>query len=513
MPKPLLLAILLLAAHFGISQHESAPGIEVVCYANDHAAKTKVKHDRHVQRNVRSQGNAQFEFIFNDVVGAAANGVTRAAEIWSEVIYSDFPITIELNWVELADGVLGSARPASRERNFEGAPLRNVWYPIAMAEKMAGRELNDPDDPEIVINFSSEFTWYFETDGEPTEGTHDFLSVALHEIGHGLGLSDSYNVTADNGSYGIDASPTVYDIFIQNKDGEQLTDLALFNNPSTALKTQVTSGKLFFASLLAKAINADEFPRMFAPPEFDSGSSISHLDEGTYPAGDLNSLMTPQISRQEVIHLPGVLSTNILGEMGYVWATFDLDSIEDTRDLSNPVLASVDIVSDSALAPGKLFLHYSTDDFATEEKLALVEPEIGNTYTASIPAPSAPTVVKYYYSVEDVAGRVYTSPSRLDDNYHQFGFGLLTPLERISEKDIKVYPNPSQGLLYVGMTESLIGKFERIEIQNTLAQSLHVEGINPSKTNHKLDLQLPPGVYLLRLSGPKSVHTRKILVQ
>ncbi|MBK5289837.1 MAG: hypothetical protein JJE46_15350, partial [Acidimicrobiia bacterium] len=45
--------------------------------------------------------------------------------------------------------------------------------------------------------------------------------------------------------------------------------------------------------------------------------SYSHLDESTYPAGDVNSLMTPAIGANEVIHSPGPIALGIFADTGW----------------------------------------------------------------------------------------------------------------------------------------------------------------------------------------------------
>ena len=57
--------------------------------------------------------------------------------------------------------------------------------------------------------------------------------------------------------------------------------------------------------------------RIFSPNPFQPGSSYSHLNEATYPAGNPNSLMTPVINRAETIRNPGGITLTMFKNMGW----------------------------------------------------------------------------------------------------------------------------------------------------------------------------------------------------
>ena len=67
-----------------------------------------------------------------------------AVDIWETLIISEIPIKIQANWAVLDQGVLGSAGPGLLFRDFNGAQHPNSWYPVALAEKLSGEELNNP---------------------------------------------------------------------------------------------------------------------------------------------------------------------------------------------------------------------------------------------------------------------------------------------------------------------------------------------------------------------------------
>ncbi len=241
-----------------------------------------------------------------------------AVDIWQSQITSDIPIQVEASFEALSTGVLGSAGAASLRRNFQGAPQTNTWYPIALANKIAGEDLR-PDLHDVNARFSSvRDDWYFGTDGNPSAGQIDFVSVVLHELGHGLGFSGGSGVSGNQGTLGGNGSIEIYDHFVENGGGTAITS---FPNPSAALLAQFQGGDLFFDGSRSNAANGGNRPELYAPNPYDQGSSYSHLDETIFAAGHPDSLMSPRIGSGEAIHDPGAITRGMFTDMG--WTTSD----------------------------------------------------------------------------------------------------------------------------------------------------------------------------------------------
>src|SRR6185503_672783 len=91
----------------------------------------------------------------------------------------------------LAANVLGTAGPTFVFSDFPGAERPNTWYASALADQLAGAELN-PGFADIRARFSSNFAFYYGFDNE--EGALvDLLPVVLHELAHGLGFTNFVN--------------------------------------------------------------------------------------------------------------------------------------------------------------------------------------------------------------------------------------------------------------------------------------------------------------------------------
>ncbi len=384
----------------------------VICYAsgiNSHSYVPPPKE--YLNRRAAQVQTATIEVTFS--AGFPANAQTafnRAVVIWEALIYSPVPIKIQANWSTLAEGVLGSAIYWSAYANFPGAQKLNVYYPVALAEKMAGEELNDPADFEIFANFNANINWYNGT-GTPGVSQYDFETVVLHEIGHGLGFSSSFNVDGTQGEVGaFDTTiPIIYDAFIVN--GSNVNLVQGFNSPSTSLKTQLTSNNL--------KINISKTPvataQLYAPVTYDGGSSISHLNESTYLPGSNHALMTPAIGLREVNHDPGSLSLGILSDLGWETVRIEHDPLPNTENVTGPYTATVKLFNDGSgvqYDANNVILHYTADgtNFNDVPMAEIATDE----FSASIPQPpSNPFVYGYYVSVGDNVGRTAIMPGKV----------------------------------------------------------------------------------------------------
>lgn len=133
-------------------------------------------------------------------LGAARlNAVEFALQVWSQQLDSDVPIRVGVSFDPIAGSspiTLGIGGPDGLFRDFAGAPRAGTWYASALADKLAGMDL-DPGELDLRVQFNSD------VDGPAVFGNDSFdyglgdlgsasdiwfLPVALHEIAHGLGF-------------------------------------------------------------------------------------------------------------------------------------------------------------------------------------------------------------------------------------------------------------------------------------------------------------------------------------
>ena len=178
---------------------------------------------------------------------------------------------------------------------------------------------DDLTDPDVIATFNSTpvAPWYYGLDARPPAGQVDFVSVVLHELGHGLGFLGSGRVSGSVGTWGLGTGfPFIYDRYVRAFGFSILGA----GSSSPLLLQAYTSNNLFFqspptVSALGPSITTPA--QLSAPATFVTGSSYSHLDEGTYPAGNANALMTPSINTAEGNHNPGPITAAIFTDSGW----------------------------------------------------------------------------------------------------------------------------------------------------------------------------------------------------
>lgn len=253
---------------------------------------------------------SKFAITYKNFPEWAKKEFQAAADVWAENYASSTTINIEATWARSASyGVLGSARPGSFFQAFVGAPDQTLWYPSALANALAGKDL-DPKNPEIVIQINSTASWNTRGDGAPRSSEYDLQSVFVHEMGHGLGFlsTDSYDTFL---GFGTIERPSAYDAYAQLPDGQRLSDLP---SPSVELGKALT-GTLLWSGALGVAANGGVKPVLYTPQRYEEGSSISHLDEDSFGSSGPDSVMTPNLEAGEIFHQPGPLLLAMMEDM------------------------------------------------------------------------------------------------------------------------------------------------------------------------------------------------------
>lgn len=251
---------------------------------------------------VHLEQKSKFIVTYKNFPDWAKKDLQAAVDVWQANFASSVPITIDATWGRSAAyGILGSARPGNYYSEFSGVPDQTLWYPSALANALAGKDL-DPDNPEMLIQVNSIANWDTRNDGAPSKSEYDLQSVFLHEMGHGLGFlsTDSYDKFF---GYGNIEQPTPFDAYAQTADGRRLSDLP---SPSIELGKAMTS-TLVWSGSLGIAANGGVKPILYTPVRYEEGSSVSHLDETTYNSSALDRIMTPNLDAGEVFREPGPL--------------------------------------------------------------------------------------------------------------------------------------------------------------------------------------------------------------
>ena len=270
----------------------------------------------------------QFRVTYTGFTDEAREAFQYAVDIWDSLLRSPVPIWIDATFTDFGGYrderiILGAAQPAA----WKSSRTLNLWFVDALADQQAGRDLAD-GEPDIITKFNrhEDVNWYFGTDGNTPTGKVDFVSTVVHEIAHGLGFFSNareenistwtFSPSGKRGKLksGNPELPHIYDFFVVNGSG---TAIIQFDDPSTHLLEQFTSNNLFWNGAKGVAANGGGHPQLHAPSTWDAGSGYAHLDEVLFPAGDINSLMTPHLDKQEAIHHPGPIALGMLEDMGW----------------------------------------------------------------------------------------------------------------------------------------------------------------------------------------------------
>lgn len=271
----------------------------------------------------------------------ARNAFRFAADMWEMEVVSSVPIIINADLQPLGSGVIAqNGSPAVS--NVPNSPDPTVSYNTSLANAIAGVDLI-PGQADLFQTYSSDFDFYFGTNLQPGTRT-DFVTIALHEIGHGMGISGS-----TNGSLGVGDNagnnPRSWDTFVEIRDETSILSLGF---GSQEQRDALVSNDLYINSFNTNAALNGIRARIYAPITFSGGSSFSHWDESTFPAGDPNSLMTPFNGRGEANHDIGDITRGILRDMGWVLAPesdFDLGIATISAPLSGQSLSDSEMVS------------------------------------------------------------------------------------------------------------------------------------------------------------------------
>jgi hypothetical protein len=220
-----------------------------------------------------------------------------AALIWGAWISSSIEIKVEANFDNLfcttTSAVLGAAGPTTVHRDFAGAPQPGTWYPQALANSRAGIDLLQFQS-DIVAFFNSDLGapdclsssgWYYGLDVNPPVGKIDFVTVLVHELGHGLGFLSLVDSNTGAKFFGFD------DAYMRNLE-DHVTGMvfpAMTNAERFAASTNtgnlhwVGANVVAASGRLSAGVDPTGHVQMFAPGNFQPGSSVSHFDTALLP--------------------------------------------------------------------------------------------------------------------------------------------------------------------------------------------------------------------------------------
>jgi hypothetical protein len=282
--------------------------------------------------------------FFDPTYGAARRAAWEYAEsIWASRLVDLYTpgtetITVRATFQDLGGTALsapvGNAQPFISHSNFAALSPKfvpNTVYAGALANHLAGTDIS-PGVAEITAIFNTRIdtgtivggrVFYYGLDASPNltpPSQIDFVTVALHELAHGLGFATSLNSAGQfTNGYTL---PAVYDRFVYSGDNDVYLTTYPDNAAGNAARAaDIMSSNLFFRSPETIALNGLDGAELYAPGAFTPGSSIVHFDPATF------HLMNPGYTIAS--HNPTLDDLAILSSIGW-----DINPIPEPASLA-----------------------------------------------------------------------------------------------------------------------------------------------------------------------------------
>lgn len=520
---------------------KEAPEMENVCVfePTDYNADRAIAHADIVGKSATNQRSSSFNVTYVSACGGdtwppeALSAFEYAMSIWETHLESSVPVEIEATWRALDANVLGSAGP-TRIAQIPPIGEDDTWYSIAQANAMTGNDIKQTAgvNYDIVININCDFSdWYFGQDSNPPANLIDFVTVVLHEIGHGIGFIGSMVADEDLGvaSWGFQNSnnvpqPIIYDLFTEDGENVSLINENVYANSSSTLYDALIGsfGGIYFDGTDANIVNLGTPVRLYSPFPWQGGSSYSHLDQDTFGETN-NALMRPRLDRQFSIHTPGPIMCGMLSDIGWPLGQncFDLLGVESVisvgqtelnfgvSNVSDIVNQTLTISNDASAADplsGRIVIENS--NYTVSENFRTFSIEPGSSM--NIPVRYAPRSIAIHEAELTLLHNSSSQPNPLRISLN--GEALERNTEYVLDQN---YPNPFNNQTTVEY--ALTGTSDvQLEVYNTSGQLISTlvdeeQGEGRYSVNFSAS-GLASGVYLYRIIVDGEADTRKLLL-
>lgn len=403
-----------------------------------------------------------------------------AVSLWKKLITTDTPIRIRAEWTTFDRTVLALSRASALYANFDGAHVKNTYYPVALAERLSGKEMNR-GEPDMICRFSRDYPWYFGTDGNTPVDSYDFVTAVMHEITHGLGfigfLADEEGMGAFSNKSGF---PSIYDYYIFNHQNQQISDQTIFNRPSRELHEQLTSDKLksFHPEVCSEELSA--LGHLYAPSVWKPGSSIYHLKrtEGT----NKNGLMNACLYKGSAYHHPGEATLRILEELGWGLPVFQFDELKDLEGPCAAVPVKIGITDNIHDYSYDVKMYFSSNNFETTDSILLREEDDAGWFSGEMPVTAHSGRIQYYFKARTKEGRTFSWPGIAPDNKFNLRIGTDYFSPDVWHNPVKMIPHNDATVRFTARAKDNVGissvkveyKLNGIEQEPLLLT--HVEG-------------------------------------
>lgn len=217
------------------------------------------------------QGNILYKYTLQDWPDEAVEAIIEALTIVDNSLVLNRKMSVAFMWTSDLEKKNNIAEAYSNYINIEGIKgLEHLdsryKYPRELAHQLA--DFTYYGGNNIVVAFNSEMDWCLSKNKEPLSDQQDLITVVLHEIAHGLGISSSFTKTKEK-------QPYIYDKFITDSYGMNIVDsYSLFKSNT---QTELTNKNLYYTGKNAVEANSGEPVKLHSPATFSS-ASLCHFD-------------------------------------------------------------------------------------------------------------------------------------------------------------------------------------------------------------------------------------------
>jgi hypothetical protein len=232
--------------------------------------------------------------------------VTSCIATWTSRITNTTGRQIQLHflWNNLGGNLLGQTyNPTVGDNTTSWTDVERIW------RVGDNRSFSQSYDARIAL--STGINWNIGSQN-PGSSQYDLRTIITHEIGHTLGFCSTYDSSTDTfGSVGLSTWDTLL------RDSASGGNRPAINSTGSPGNFNQTANPVYFVGTAAEAANGSNAVPVYAPNTFQSGSSLSHLDQSSFP----NALMRPQFGWGVATRAPMNLEWAIMQDLGWSLAT------------------------------------------------------------------------------------------------------------------------------------------------------------------------------------------------
>lgn len=231
------------------------------------------------------------EGFWDPVFGAQRRAAfEHGVSIWAGHLDGTIPLIIRAEFNSLDAGVLGETPLPPLGSGFSSFPEPGYIFVAALASQLEDNDIfgHPFDDFHMEVRFNTDFEavpsgsgkWYYGTDGLVPSGDSDFVSVALHEMGHSLGMI--HHLDRLTGEY--QTGNPFYLLFFVVRRGS--TNLFFKDMTDAQRLAAISSGEVYFAGpniIAANIPNPSFIPDPSNPPVNTSGEAKLHAPSPLAP--------------------------------------------------------------------------------------------------------------------------------------------------------------------------------------------------------------------------------------